>query len=122
MGRFITIRGIKLRVFGKISEAPAEPVLPVSRAFFDGGLEKKGVFAWCFCGEFVVDCVINVVRKMAVLRGQKTCHFLQIYFQGLFGERPAIAVGVAMMFSSPGCLCCLRVFMCAGMRVCMPVG
>jgi hypothetical protein len=50
--------------------------LPVLRAFFDGGAGKKRVFAWCFCGEFVVDCVINVVRKMAVLWGGKTCHFL----------------------------------------------
>jgi hypothetical protein len=25
--------------------------------FFDGGFGKSGLFVWCFCGEFVVNCV-----------------------------------------------------------------
>jgi hypothetical protein len=28
-------------------------------AFFQGVLRKKGVLLWCFCGEVVVDCVVN---------------------------------------------------------------
>jgi hypothetical protein len=42
--------------------------------------EKRGVFAWCFCGEFVVDCVINVVRKMADLWGGKHATFCNFIF------------------------------------------
>jgi hypothetical protein len=92
MGRVITIPGIKnYGVSGKNSEAPVEPVFPVLRAFFDGGPGKTGVFGWCFCGEFVVDAWLNVVRKMAVLRGRKPCHFLQLYFQALFGDQPYMA-------------------------------
>ena len=84
-GRFITIRGTKkLRSFGKKSEAPVEPFSSGFAGVFDGGPGKTGVFWWCFCGEFVVGCVVNVVRKMAVIGARKTCHFLQLYFQGLF--------------------------------------
>jgi hypothetical protein len=56
MGRFITIRGIKITGFlEKNLERPPDQFLLVSRAFFDGGHGKTGVFWWYFCGEFVVD-------------------------------------------------------------------
>jgi hypothetical protein len=28
---------------------------------FKGGFRANGVLWWCFCGEVVVDCVVNVV-------------------------------------------------------------
>jgi hypothetical protein len=31
---------------------------------FEGGFRKCGAQRWCFCGEFVVNCVVNVVRWM----------------------------------------------------------
>jgi hypothetical protein len=31
-------------------------------AILQGYLQKNGVFVWCFDGENVVDCVVNVVR------------------------------------------------------------
>jgi hypothetical protein len=34
-------------------------VFGVLWAVFEGGTGKVGVFAWCFCGEVVVDCVVN---------------------------------------------------------------
>jgi hypothetical protein len=32
-------------------------------AFFEGVLGKVVCRTWCFCGENVVECVVNVVRK-----------------------------------------------------------
>jgi hypothetical protein len=40
---------------------------------FEGGFRKCGAQRWCFCGEFVVDCVVNVVRLMVVFERRKTC-------------------------------------------------
>jgi hypothetical protein len=28
---------------------------------FEGGFGKSACSTWCFCGEFVVDCVVKVV-------------------------------------------------------------
>jgi len=36
------------------------------RAFFQGVFAKKGVFSVVFCGEVVVDCVVNRGALMAV--------------------------------------------------------
>jgi hypothetical protein len=33
-------------------------------AFFQGFFEKSGVKTWCFSGQFVVQCVVNVVFWM----------------------------------------------------------
>ena len=41
---------------------------------------------WCFDGEVVVECVANVVPKMALIQSRKTCHILRIYFRVLFRE------------------------------------
>jgi hypothetical protein len=38
---------------------------------------------WFFCGEFVVDCVVNVVRWMVVLGAEKHANFLNFFFGGL---------------------------------------
>jgi hypothetical protein len=39
---------------------------------------------WCaavvFCGEFVVDCVVNVVHWMVVFGRRKTCQLFKNYF------------------------------------------
>jgi hypothetical protein len=35
-------------------------------AFLLGVLEKCGGLLWCFCGEFVVECVVNVVGFVVV--------------------------------------------------------
>ena len=47
---------------------------------FKGGFGKSGILWWCFCGEFVVDCVVNVVRWMVISRRWKTCQLSEIYF------------------------------------------
>jgi hypothetical protein len=31
------------------------------RVFLQGVLRNCGIFSWCFCGEFVVECVVNMV-------------------------------------------------------------
>ena len=49
---------------------------------FLGGFGKTGVLLWCLDGEIVVECVVNVVKKMALNRARKTRHILQIYFSG----------------------------------------
>jgi len=33
----------------------------VDLLFFQGFLRKKGATTWCFDGEFVVECVVNMV-------------------------------------------------------------
>jgi hypothetical protein len=39
-----------------------------------------GVQAWCFCGEFVVGCVVNVVLLRALFRGGNIGQGWRIYF------------------------------------------
>jgi hypothetical protein len=34
--------------------------------FLQGIFAKKAILLWCFCGEFVVECVVNVVQKHGV--------------------------------------------------------
>jgi hypothetical protein len=48
--------------------------------FFEGGFEKSACLMWCFAGEFVVNCVVNVDRKRHVAWSLKTCHFLRFIF------------------------------------------
>jgi hypothetical protein len=45
-----------------------------------GFFGKTGVQAWCFCGEFVVGCVVNVVLLPTLFRGGKIGQGLRIYF------------------------------------------
>jgi len=45
-----------------------------------------GVLTWCFCGEFVVDCVVNVVSFRSLFRGWKMGQSLRIYFLVVGGD------------------------------------
>jgi hypothetical protein len=63
-----------------------------NEAFFEGGvcgvllgfLRKQGVLMVCFCGEFVVECVANVVLKQSSFVVIKN----RTRFQGLFLHFP----------------------------------
>jgi hypothetical protein len=39
---------------------------------------------WCFCGEVVVECVANVVEKLALLWTANVGHVFQLYFGSAF--------------------------------------
>src|SRR5260370_2436305 len=54
-------------------------VFGVLGTFFEGGIGKVGVFAWCFCGEVVVDCVVIVACWRAFARGSKIRHRFEIF-------------------------------------------
>jgi hypothetical protein len=47
---------------------------------FGGGFGKTGVCVWCFCGEFVVDCVVNVDTKPQLFRCRKMGQRFEVYF------------------------------------------
>ncbi len=47
---------------------------------FAGGFEKNGGWMWLFDGEFVVECVVDVVFWRTLFRGRKIRHDLWIYF------------------------------------------
>jgi hypothetical protein len=38
---------------------------------FEGRFGKSGESLWCFCGENVVGCVVNVDRKLRVFGDEK---------------------------------------------------
>jgi hypothetical protein len=40
-------------------------------AFFEGVLENVDGTMWCFCGESVVECVVNMVRKQRFVGTEK---------------------------------------------------
>ena len=42
---------------------------------FEGVLGKWVFWVWCFCGEVVVECVVNVVRWRACFLGVKDVPF-----------------------------------------------
>jgi hypothetical protein len=48
--------------------------------FLQGFFAKKVVLTWCFCGEFVVECVVNVVEKQRVFAGRKIGQAFEVYF------------------------------------------
>jgi len=43
-------------------------------------LEKCGAQRWFFCGEFVVDCVVNVAGWMVAFWRQKYATFSKYFF------------------------------------------
>jgi hypothetical protein len=49
--------------------------------FLQGFLRKAVCRAWFFCGEGVVNCVVNVVLSHHVFGERKTCHGLGLFFQ-----------------------------------------
>jgi hypothetical protein len=46
--------------------------------------KKSSVSRWCFCGEVVVDCMVNVVSLLAAFRRRKTWPTIKIILD-LFG-------------------------------------
>jgi hypothetical protein len=50
---------------------------------FGRGSGKRRRFLWFFCGEDVVECVVNVVRKPRGFEDEKTRHQLDIFFGSL---------------------------------------
>ena len=73
-GIFRKIRCSFLKKFA----CPYGPEIASLLVFFEGGLRKCGRKRWCFCGEVVVDCVVNVVRLTAVSQGKKYANFSKI--------------------------------------------
>jgi hypothetical protein len=60
-----------------------------------GILAKTGRRTWCFCGEFVVKCVVNVDRKQSLLWWANVGQVFEVYFRGVpcgrvfeWGSRP----------------------------------
>ncbi len=49
---------------------------------FEGCFGKSGVQNVVFCGEVVVDCVVNVDKWHHVVCGLKMGHLVEIYFGG----------------------------------------
>jgi hypothetical protein len=49
-------------------------------AFLQGVFVKSSVLRRCFCGEVVVDCVVNRGALMAVFWRLKICHCFELYF------------------------------------------
>lgn len=83
MGLLTTIRDKEtLLVFPENFSGARRTVIQVLRAHFYGVLGKSVFLRWCFDGEVVVECVANVVPKMALIQSRKTCHILQVYFRG----------------------------------------
>jgi hypothetical protein len=50
--------------------------------FLLGVLGKCGVLLWCFCGEFVVECVVNVVSFRSLLWRLEMGQGFELYFGG----------------------------------------
>ena len=48
--------------------------------FLQGVFEFSCVWVMVFCGEVVVECVVNVVGRMVFFRGRTACHFFELYF------------------------------------------
>jgi hypothetical protein len=48
--------------------------------FLQGIFAKTVFLLWCFCGEFVVECVANVVEKPRVFVVQKMGLAFEVYF------------------------------------------
>jgi len=47
---------------------------------FEGCFRKNAFSVWCFDGENVVKCVVNVVGKPSLFRPQKMRHHSQLFF------------------------------------------
>src|ERR1700677_4450772 len=49
-------------------------------SFFRGVFRKSGRLLWCFCGEVVVECVVDVVGWWSLFESVKRGHSFGIYF------------------------------------------
>ena len=54
---------------------------------FRGGFGKSAVLVWCFCGEFVVDCVVKLVKFTVFAQSLKTGQFSNKYFHRILSDR-----------------------------------
>jgi hypothetical protein len=52
----------------------------VFAGFFEGGAIKSALFGWCFGGEIMVLCVVNVERKRTQNRTRKIRHHFELFF------------------------------------------
>jgi hypothetical protein len=62
--------------------------------FFEGGAGKVGVLVWCFCGEVVVDCVVDRGWLMVVCAAWKIFQLFEIFLW----KFPGIPSGSAWAF------------------------
>jgi len=53
------------------------------QAFLLGVLAEMRVLLWCFCGQFVVLCVVNVVLWRPLFRARKIRQLFEVYFSSL---------------------------------------
>jgi hypothetical protein len=67
---------------------------------FEGCFGKVLVLAWCFCGEVVVECVVNVVRRRRALGAEK--HATVFNFIFLPSQRREAGVAVRHEDAEPG--------------------
>jgi len=68
--------------------------------FFKGVFGKARVLVWCFDGSFVVECVVIVDRRHHVMRGLKTCHEFQLYFEVKCGKGKGEMRGISPLRDS----------------------
>jgi hypothetical protein len=54
---------------------------------FDGGFEKSGCLAWCFCGVVVVNCVVDRGSWMVVCADPEIFHSFEIFLWKFCGDQ-----------------------------------
>jgi hypothetical protein len=55
-------------------------VFAVFAGVFEGGSGKNGLLVWSFCGQNVVECVVEGGRSGTLIRGPKTRQVFQTIF------------------------------------------
>jgi hypothetical protein len=81
MGLLTTIRDRETPlVFAENFSGARRTVVQVLRAHFSWGFWEKASLLWCFDGEVVVECVANVVSKMALTQSRKRATFCKFIF------------------------------------------
>jgi hypothetical protein len=65
-------------------------------------LEKEGVWVWCFDGEFVVECVVDVVANQWTFWRQKMRHDFELYFQPVLCLEWLVALENSIIFAGFG--------------------
>jgi hypothetical protein len=53
------------------------------RGVFAGVFEKNDAKLWCFCGRFVVKCVVKAGKLTVTFRERKLRHDFELYFAAL---------------------------------------
>jgi hypothetical protein len=60
---------------------------------FEGGFGKTGVLLWRFYGEFVVNCMADVVVEQPYLSRRKIRQLSELYFRVCDGRLPLYLLG-----------------------------